>query len=81
MKKAIAEFIIKFLLDKFAIEAKAETGMDCVNEEQLEQLLKALNEEFKIELRLNDILWYIKTYSLNLEDLSSVIFNKIVVGG
>ena len=78
MKKAIEKFIIQFLLDRFGIEADSKTRMNCLTDEQLDQLLKGLQEEFKVQLRLSDILWYIQVYQLNVEDLSSVTFTKIV---
>ena len=78
MKKAIEKFIIQFLLDRLGIEADSKTRMNCLTDEQLDQLLKGLQEEFKVQLRLSDILWYIQVYQLNVEDLSSVTFTKIV---
>lgn len=77
MRKYILDFIIKFLMENFAIEADEKNAMNCVSDQQLEQLLKALNREYKVELKLYDVLSYIQKYNMTLGDLSGIVFNKL----
>lgn len=76
MRKNICEFIINFLAQNFAVSMSEKSKMDCISEEQLEKLLEALNKEYQVSLRLSDILNYIRTYNLTLEDLAGIVFNK-----
>ena len=79
MKKIILEWIINFLMTRFAIFAEATTGISILTETQLSELLNAINKEYDVKILRNDISAYIDRFGgISLNDLSVIVFARVI---
>lgn len=79
MKKIILDWIINFLMTRFAISAEATASISTLTETQLSELLEGINKEYNVEILRNDIGTYIDRFgSVSLNDLSTIVFARVI---
>lgn len=79
MKKIILDWIINFLMTRFAISAEATASISTLTETQISELLEGINKEYNVEILRNDIGTYIDRFgSVSLNDLSTIVFARVI---
>lgn len=79
MKKIILDWIINFLMTRFAISAEATASISTLTETQISELLEGINKEYNVEILRNDISTYIDRFgSVSLNDLSTIVFARVI---
>ena len=79
MKKIILDWIINFLMTRFAISAEATASISTLTEPQISELLEGINKEYNVEILRNDISAYIDRFgSVSLNDLSTIVFARVI---
>ncbi|MBE6467646.1 MAG: hypothetical protein E7004_03540 [Alphaproteobacteria bacterium] len=79
MKKIILDWIINFLMTRFAISAEATASISILTETQISELLEGINKEYNVEILRNDISTYIDRFgSVSLNDLSTIVFARVI---
>lgn len=79
MKKIILDWIINFLMTRFAISAEATASISTLTETQISELLEGINKEYNVEILRNDISTYIDRFgSVSLNDLSAIVFSRVI---
>ena len=79
MKKIILDWIINFLMTRFAISAEATASISTLTEIQLSELLEGINKEYNVEILRNDVSTYIDRFgSVSLNDLSTIVFARVI---
>lgn len=79
MKKIILDWIINFLMTRFAISAEATASISTLTETQISELLEGINKEYNVEILRNDISTYIDRFgSVSLNDLSVIVFARVI---
>ncbi len=79
MKKIILDWIINFLMTRFAISAEATASISTLTETQISELLEGINKEYNVEISRNDISACIDRFgSVSLNDLSVIVFARVI---
>lgn len=79
MKKIILEWVANFIMTRFGITAEEKTSISKLNSAQLEELLKAVNNEYNTRINLSDVEGYMEKFgNVTLFDLAAIIFSKCI---
>jgi hypothetical protein len=79
MKKIILEWVANFLLTRFGLSVERTESVSVLTEDQLSELLEALNKEFKVNINPSDIESFITRFGkVTFADLAAIVFAKCI---
>ena len=79
MRKIIFEWVVSYYNTHFGGVAEATTSLSELTEDQISELVTALNEEYKIQLRTSDITANIEKFGdVSVADLAAMVFAKCI---
>ena len=79
MRKIIFEWVVSYYKTHFGGVAEATTSLSELTEDQISELVTALNEEYTVQLRTSDITANIEKFGdVSVADLAAMVFAKCI---